>query len=50
LIIKLLEKLGCALVLEKYLHTWQKKWLKHFDSVIGIGAGGGVDGRIFFDP
>jgi 3-methyl-2-oxobutanoate hydroxymethyltransferase len=35
----------CCLSFRKIPAHLAKKWLKHFDSVIGIGAGGGVDGR-----
>jgi 3-methyl-2-oxobutanoate hydroxymethyltransferase len=45
---KLLEKLGCfALVLEKIPATLAKKVAETINiPVIGIGAGGGVDGQV----
>jgi 3-methyl-2-oxobutanoate hydroxymethyltransferase len=45
---KLLEKLGCfALVLEKIPATLAEKVAKNINiPVIGIGAGGGVDGQV----
>jgi 3-methyl-2-oxobutanoate hydroxymethyltransferase len=43
---KLLERLGCfALVLEKPAHLAEKV-AKSISTVIGIGAGGGVDGQV----
>ena len=46
--VKLLEKLGCfALVLEKIPATLAEKVAKNINiPVIGIGAGGGVDGQV----
>jgi 3-methyl-2-oxobutanoate hydroxymethyltransferase len=44
---KLLERLGCfALVLEKSQHTAEKVAKSISIPVIGIGAGGGVDGQV----
>jgi ketopantoate hydroxymethyltransferase len=42
---KLLEKLGCCISFRKIPAHLAEKVAKTFHSVIGIGAGGGVDGR-----